>query len=163
MIRSISLLSGEYVAGFVPLGHYLATGEIAAAAATTGTATKLLLCGLSDAKLHRILPAVYLLAATPSRMALQSPLQDTTTSGSNPVDQVAAELPKGLCIGWHRKLERAAFGRTSPTQAIKACGAYHATGRIVGRDLRRVCLLDTDTAILVVGSYTNEEAHAQKL
>lgn len=88
---------GEYAAGFIPLGHYLATGEIAAAAATTGAATKLLLCGLSDAKLHNI-PAVYLLAATPSSMAFQSPLQDTTASGSNLVDQVAAELPQGTFV-----------------------------------------------------------------
>lgn len=88
---------GEYVAGFVPLGHYLATGEIAAAAATTGAASKLLLCGLSDAKLHNI-PAVYLIAATPSSMAFQSPLQDTTESGSNMIGQLMAELPQGTFV-----------------------------------------------------------------
>jgi acetolactate synthase-1/2/3 large subunit len=83
---------GEYVAGFIPLGHYLATGEIAAAAATTGAATKLLLCGMTDAKFHNI-PAIYLIAATPSGLAFQSPLQDTTASGMNIADQIAAELP----------------------------------------------------------------------
>jgi acetolactate synthase I/II/III large subunit len=88
---------GEYAAGFVPLGHYLATGEIAAAAATTGAASKLLLCGLSDAKLHNI-PAVYLIAATPSDMAYQSPLQDTTESGSNMIGQLMAELPQGTFV-----------------------------------------------------------------
>ncbi|GLQ92835.1 thiamine pyrophosphate-dependent enzyme [Dyella acidisoli] len=88
---------GEYVAGFVPLGHYLATGKIAAAAATTGAASKLLLCGLSDAKLHNI-PAVYLIAATPSSMAFQSPLQDTTESGSNMIGQLMAELPEGTFV-----------------------------------------------------------------
>jgi len=88
---------GEYAAGFVPLGHYLATGEIAAAAATTGAASKLLLCGLSDAKLHNI-PAVYLVAATPSDMAYQAPLQDTTESGSNMVGQLMAELPHGTFV-----------------------------------------------------------------
>jgi acetolactate synthase I/II/III large subunit len=88
---------GEYAAGFVPLGHYLATGEIAAAAATTGAASKLLLCGLSDAKLHNI-PAVYLIAATPSNMAYQSPLQDTTESGSNMIGQLMAELPQGTFV-----------------------------------------------------------------
>ena len=88
---------GEYVAGFVPLGHYLATGQIAAAAATTGAASKLLLCGLSDAKLHNI-PAVYLIAATPSNMAFQSPLQDTTESGSNMIGQLMAELPQGTFV-----------------------------------------------------------------
>ncbi|GGA44866.1 thiamine pyrophosphate-dependent enzyme [Dyella nitratireducens] len=88
---------GEYAAGFVPLGHYLATGEIAAAAATTGAASKLLLCGLSDAKFHNI-PAVYLIAATPSSMAYQSPLQDTTESGSNMIGQLMAELPQGTFV-----------------------------------------------------------------
>jgi acetolactate synthase-1/2/3 large subunit len=88
---------GEYAAGFVPLGHYLATGEIGAAAATTGAASKLVLCGLSDAKLHNI-PAVYLIAATPSSMAFQSPLQDTTESGSNMIDQLMAELPQGTFV-----------------------------------------------------------------
>lgn len=88
---------GEYVAGFVPLGHYLATGEIAAAAATTGAASKLLLCGLSDAKLHNI-PAVYLIAATPSSMAFQSPLQDSAESGSNVIGQLMAELPEGTFV-----------------------------------------------------------------
>lgn len=88
---------GEYVAGFAPLGHYLATGEIAAAAATTGAASKLLLCGLSDAKLHNI-PAVYLIAATPSSMAFQSPLQDSAESGSNVIGQLMAELPEGTFV-----------------------------------------------------------------
>jgi acetolactate synthase I/II/III large subunit len=88
---------GEYVAGFVPLGHYLATGEIAAAAATTGAATKLLLCGMTDAKFHNI-PAVYLIAATPSTLAFQSPLQDTTSSGMNIANQIAAELPDGTFV-----------------------------------------------------------------
>lgn len=88
---------GEYAAGFVPLGHYLATGEVAAAAATTGAASKLLLCGMSDAKLHNI-PAVYLIAATPSNMAYQSPLQDTTESGSNMIGQLVAELPQGTFV-----------------------------------------------------------------
>lgn len=88
---------GEYAAGFVPLGHYLATVEIAAAAATTGAASKLLLCGLSDAKLHNI-PAVYLIAATPSGMAHQAPLQDSTESGSNMIGQLMAELPHGTFV-----------------------------------------------------------------
>lgn len=42
----------EFVAGFIPIGHYLASGKIAASASTTGTAIKLLSCGLFDAELH---------------------------------------------------------------------------------------------------------------
>ncbi len=49
----------EYPAGFIPLGHYLATGKVSAGIATTGAATKLLSCGLNDAKLHDI-PSVYI-------------------------------------------------------------------------------------------------------
>ncbi|QWP76217.1 thiamine pyrophosphate-binding protein [Lysobacter sp. K5869] len=87
----------EYVAGFMPLGHYLSSGRIAAAAATTGAATKLLLCGLSDAKLHN-LPALYLVAATPARLRDRAPLQDTTESGANIAAQIAAELPRGTFV-----------------------------------------------------------------
>src|SRR5256886_10065854 len=35
------LTMGEYVAGFVPLGHWLASGRIAGCVTTTGAATKL--------------------------------------------------------------------------------------------------------------------------
>lgn len=87
----------EYVAGFMPLGHYLCNGRIAAAAATTGAATKLLLCGLSDAKLHN-LPALYLVAATPSRLRDRAPVQDSTESGANIAAQIAAELPRGTFL-----------------------------------------------------------------
>ena len=42
----------EYVAGFVPLGYYLASGRIAGCLTTTGAATKLGSSGITDAKLH---------------------------------------------------------------------------------------------------------------
>lgn len=87
----------EYVAGFMPLGHYLSSGRVAAAVATTGAATKLLLCGLSDAKLHN-LPALYLVAATPSELRDRAPLQDSTESGANIAAQIAAELPHGTFV-----------------------------------------------------------------
>src|SRR5437764_622289 len=57
------LTMGEYVAGFVPLGYYLASGRIAGCITTTGAATKLGGSGMTDAKLHN-LPAAYLIALT---------------------------------------------------------------------------------------------------
>lgn len=87
----------EYVAGFMPLGHYLSSGRLAAAVATTGAATKLLLCGLSDAKLHN-LPALYLVAATPTHLGDRAPLQDTSEAGANIAAQIACELPHGTFV-----------------------------------------------------------------
>lgn len=88
---------GEYSAGFVPLGSYLATGEIGACVATTGAATKLLACGLSDAKLHDI-PAVYLVPISAPACEGLCPLQDTSAHGSNIVAQLRAELPSGVFV-----------------------------------------------------------------
>lgn len=88
---------GEYVAGFVPLGYYLATGKIAAAIATTGAATKLISCGLSDAKLHDI-PALYIVAVSGINSVGFSPLQDSTHHGSNIILQLEAELPGSVFV-----------------------------------------------------------------
>lgn len=93
--RFLSL--GEYSAGFVPLGSYLATGQTGACIATTGAATKLLSCGLSDAKLHDM-PAVYLVPiSTPDYEGL-CPLQDTSAHGNNVLTQLRAELPNGVFV-----------------------------------------------------------------
>ena len=81
----------EYVAGFVPLGHYLATGRIAACMTTTGAATKLAASGLSDAKLHNI-PAVYVVALNAIGSIGASPLQDVSPHGADMVAQLRAEL-----------------------------------------------------------------------
>jgi len=86
---------GEYSAGFVPLGYYLATGKIAARVATTGAATKLLGCGLSDAKMHDI-PAVYIVPISGKNTEALSPLQDTSKYGNNMVEQLRAELPDSV-------------------------------------------------------------------
>lgn len=94
-MRFLSL--GEYAAGFVPLGSYLASGRIGACIATTGAATKLLGCGLSDAKLHDI-PAVYIVPASPEATEGLSPLQDTSRHGSNMLAQLRAELPDGVFV-----------------------------------------------------------------
>ncbi|NLR60536.1 thiamine pyrophosphate-binding protein [Chitinophaga polysaccharea] len=91
------LTLGEYSAGFVPLGYYLASGKIAAAVATTGAATRLITCGLSDAKLHDI-PAVFIVPISGSSTEGFSPLQDTSIYGSNTVAQLRAEIGEAVFV-----------------------------------------------------------------
>ena len=115
-MRFLSL--GEYAAGFVPLGSWLASGRIGACVATTGAATKLLGCGLSDAKLHDI-PAVYIIPASPASTEGLSPLQDTSRHGSHMLAQLRAELPDGVFV-----LDDAAAMRRQLQQAhaqLKRC------------------------------------------
>ncbi|MEB5742679.1 thiamine pyrophosphate-dependent enzyme [Klebsiella aerogenes] len=87
----------EYSAGFLPLGYYLSGGKIAAAVATTGAASKLLSCGLSDAKLHDI-PAVYIIPLTAEESHGQAPLQDTSEYGNNILCQIRSELPESVFV-----------------------------------------------------------------
>lgn len=87
----------EYSGGFFPLGYFIASGRYAAAVATTGAATKLLACGLSDAKLHDI-PAVYIIAQSDPKTYGLAPLQDTSLLGSNMVAQLRCELPDGVFV-----------------------------------------------------------------
>ena len=82
---------GEYVAGFVPLGYYLASGRIAGCLTTTGAATKLGSSGITDAKLHNI-PAVYIVALNSTLSIGRSPLQDVSEHGMNIIPQLRAEL-----------------------------------------------------------------------
>src|SRR5438105_3996475 len=82
---------GEYVAGFAPLGYYLASGRIAGCMTTTGAATKLGSSGITDAKLHNI-PAVYVIALNSTLSIGRSPLQDVSEHGMNIVPQLRAEL-----------------------------------------------------------------------
>lgn len=91
------LTIGEYVAGFVPVGYYLATGRIAGCLTTTGAATKLGACGLTDAKLHNI-PAVYLVALNSTLSIGLAPLQDVSVYGMNSVGQLQAELGEGCIV-----------------------------------------------------------------
>ncbi|MBB3568835.1 thiamine pyrophosphate-dependent enzyme [Rhizobium sp. BK491] len=95
--RPVFFNVGEYVAGFIPLGYYLASGKISAAIATTGAATRLLTCGLSDAKLHNI-PAIYLIPLSPADTRYRAPLQDTSADGADVVAQLRAELPSGTFV-----------------------------------------------------------------
>lgn len=87
----------EYVAGFVPLGYYLASGRIAGCLTTTGAATKLGSSGLTDAKLHNI-PAVYIIALNSTMSIGMSPLQDVSAHGMNIVPQLEAELGDGCIV-----------------------------------------------------------------
>src|ERR1700682_5882667 len=91
------LTMGEYVAGFVPLGYYLASGRIAGCITTTGAATKLGGSGMTDAKLHNI-PAVYLIALNSTMSIGQAPLQDVSVHGMNIVPQLQAELGDGCVV-----------------------------------------------------------------
>src|SRR5437867_12831699 len=88
---------GEYVAGFVPLGYYLASGRIAGCLTTTGAATKLGSSGITDAKLHNI-PAVYLIALNSTLSIGNAPLQDVSEHGMNIVPQLEAELGEGCVV-----------------------------------------------------------------
>ena len=87
----------EYVAGFVPLGYYLASGRIAGCLTTTGAATKLGSSGITDAKLHNI-PAVYIIALNSTHSIGLSPLQDVSEHGMNVVPQLRAELGDGCIV-----------------------------------------------------------------
>ena len=91
------LSMGEYVAGFVPLGYYLASGRVGGCITTTGAATKLGGSGLTDAKLHNI-PAVYLVALNSTMSVGLGPLQDVSVHGMNIVPQLRAELGDGCVV-----------------------------------------------------------------
>src|SRR5207302_10848076 len=91
------LTMGEYVAGFVPLGYYLASGRIGGCITTTGAATKLGGSGITDAKLHNI-PAVYLVALNSTMSIGMAPLQDVSVHGMNIVPQLQAELGDGCVV-----------------------------------------------------------------
>ncbi len=88
---------GEYVAGFVPLGYYLASGRVAGCLTTTGAATKLGSSGITDAKLHNI-PAVYVIALNSTLSIGLSPLQDVSEHGMNVIPQLRAELGEGCIV-----------------------------------------------------------------
>jgi len=91
------LTMGEYVADFVPLGYYLASGRVGGCITTTGAATKLGGSGITDAKLHNI-PAVYLVALNSTMSIGMAPLQDVSVHGMNIVPQLQAELGDGCVV-----------------------------------------------------------------
>ena len=91
--RPRMLTMGEYVAGFAPLGYYLASGRIAGCVTTTGAATKLGSSGLTDAKLHSI-PAVYLIALVMSFL-LPSPSKEEEKQAAVFGRDEVLDAPKG--------------------------------------------------------------------
>lgn len=70
---------------------------MAAAIGTTGAATKLLSCGLSDAKLHDI-PSFYIFPISSNTREKDCALQDTSAYGSNVIQQLKAELPNQVFV-----------------------------------------------------------------
>jgi len=91
------LTMGEYVSGFMPLGHYLASGRVAGSITTTGAATKLGSSGITEAKLHN-LPALFIMALNSTGSIGKSPLQDVSHYGMNIVPQLQAELGEGCIV-----------------------------------------------------------------
>ncbi|MFH8224861.1 thiamine pyrophosphate-dependent enzyme [Streptomyces sp. NPDC018057] len=82
----------EYVAGFAPVGYYIASGNRAAACiTTTGAATKLAGSGMSDARFHNV-SAVYLVALNSKSAEDDSPLQDVSYNGISILEQLRAEF-----------------------------------------------------------------------
>jgi acetolactate synthase I/II/III large subunit len=89
--QACMLSLGEYVAGFAPIGHYIASRRVAVACAVTGAGSKLISCGMSDAKLHNV-PALYMMGLNATTHPGRMPLQDVTPDGINLVEQLRAEL-----------------------------------------------------------------------
>lgn len=87
----------EYSAGFAPLGYYVANKKIAVSVSTLGAATKLIMCGLSDAKLHDI-PSIYIVPAYDESLDGRASLQDSSKFGSNIVEQLEAECPNNVFV-----------------------------------------------------------------
>ena len=81
----------EYLSGFAPIGHYLATGKIAACLVTTGAAEKLVSSGASDARFMGV-PAVYLLPLNTRASQDTAPMQDVSARGMNLFAQYQAEF-----------------------------------------------------------------------
>jgi acetolactate synthase I/II/III large subunit len=105
------LTMSEYVAGFAPIGYYLASGRIGGCITTTGAATKLAGSGMTDAKLHNV-PAVYIVALNSTISIGQAPLQDVSEHGMNIIPQLKAEFGDGCVViddidRMDRQLERA--------------------------------------------------------
>ncbi len=87
----------EYVAGYVPLGYYLASGKVGGCVLTTGAATRLAWSGLSDARSHNI-PALYIIALNTTYSHGKAPLQDVSQFGMNIVPQLQAEFGDDVFI-----------------------------------------------------------------
>ncbi len=99
------LTMGEYAAGFVPMGYYLASGRVGCCFTTTGAATKLGASGITEAKVHDI-PSLYLLALNSTTSIGDAPLQDVSEHGMHIVPQLQAEIGEAcIVIDNHNRLE----------------------------------------------------------
>lgn len=87
----------EYVAGFIPIGYYLASGKIAGCITTSGAASKLASCGMSDCKFQNI-PAIYLVGLNVSSTQHLAPIQDMSADGMNFIPQLKAEFGTGCIV-----------------------------------------------------------------
>jgi len=87
----------EHLAGFAPIGSYLASGKMAVAHATTGAAGYKQCEGMLDAKLHSV-PAVYLFANSKASSRGKGPLQDMSPDGGNIVGVVRSILGKNCLV-----------------------------------------------------------------
>lgn len=81
----------EYLAGFAPIGSFVASGQMACTITVPGAGSKLVSCGMSDARFLRI-PALYLMPLNKKSCENQTPLQDVTRYGINWVAQLHQEL-----------------------------------------------------------------------
>ena len=99
------LTMGEYASGFVPIGYYMASGNVGCCFTTTGAATKLGASGITEAKVHDI-PSLYLLALNSTTSIGDSPLQDVSEHGMHIVPQLKAEIGEAcIVIDNHNRLE----------------------------------------------------------
>ncbi len=87
----------EYLAGFSPIGYYLATKKPAACLVTTGAAEKLAGCGASDARFMGV-PALYLFPLNQKNAERSAPLQDVSVFGMNIIAQYKAEFGEDVVI-----------------------------------------------------------------
>ena len=99
------LTMGEYASGFVPIGYYMASGNVGCCFTTTGAATKLGASGITEAKVHDI-PSLYLLALNSTTSIGDSPLQDVSEHGMHIVPQLKAEIGEAcIVIDNHNRIE----------------------------------------------------------
>lgn len=91
------LTINEDIAGFIPVGYYLATGKMAASFFTTGGAADLGLIGLNGAKAHNI-PQIAIVALSASNSREKTPLQFTGEGGSNTIKKYKALLGDGCVV-----------------------------------------------------------------
>ena len=90
----------EYAAGYAPIGHYLASGEVACCIATTGAAEKLISSGASDARYLGV-PALYLCALASEQNTHRYPIQDIGPQGMQIIEQFRCEFKENVVYIQH--------------------------------------------------------------